>query len=261
MHRLAALTLAAAFVVAQAPPAAAAPGDVHGARGRVVSPRAVQFGALPRITGPQAGPAREHAEGVNPEVDAERDRQKRHPHAIAPADFRQFTLDPGAPLAPGAGTGFEGITQAGYIPGEPTVAAGPLNVFSCGNVSVTVTNKDGSNRAETSGRTFFGVTPGEGDISDPQCYFDALRGRFVALCFTEGKSGSTQWSNFYLAISQSSDARGAWWLYKFDQTLDGSTPTSNWSDYEGLGVSDDKLAMSSQQFAFSGNSYQYQKIR
>src|ERR1041384_6781038 len=44
-------------------------------------------------------------------------------------------------------------------------------------------------------------------------------------------------------------------------TKDGTTQTTNWGDYEGLGISDDKIVFSSQQFSFGGNAYQYQKFR
>ena len=233
-----------------------------------VTPRSFNFRDLP----PRA--PSEHLPVVNREDREweeyeERIRElKLNPPVIPVSAFRTFTLDttpaPSVkgslePMAPTFGTQFEGITQAGFIPSEPTVAGGPLNIFSAGNVSVTVTDKDGTNRVETSGATFFGVPPAEGAISDAQCYYDALRGRFLALCFTVGTSPN--FSKFYLAISKTNDARGAWWLYSFDMTLDGSTPTTNWGDYQGLGVSDDKLVFSSQQFSFGGNLYRYQKLR
>ncbi len=201
----------------------------------------------------------------------ELERLKKHPPQILPDQLRTITLDrnagaaslrlrPGAePFAPTAGNGFEGIRQNGYIPGEPTVAAGPLNVFTAGNVSVTVTDKDGTNRVETLGTSFFNVGAGEGAISDAQCFYDALRGRFVALAFTVGTS--PDFSYFYLAISKTNDARGQWWRYKFDMTLDGTTPTGNWADYPSLGMSGDKIALTAQMFNFVGNAFQYQKVR
>jgi hypothetical protein len=192
---------------------------------------------------------------------------KDNPPVLPVEGFAQFTLDTTpaqgkgslAPLAPTLGNGFEGITQQGFIPGEPTVAAGPLNIFSAGNISVTVTDKNGSNRVETNGASFFGVPASEGAISDAQTYYDALRGRFIALCFTQGTSPN--FSKFYLAISQTNDARGAWWTYAFDMRLDGAVLTNNWGDYQGLGVSDDKIVFSSQQFSFGGNIYQHSKFR
>jgi hypothetical protein len=236
---------------------------------RPVTPRSFNFGDLPRRPPSENLPITLRREHEWKELAEIVEKLKANPPYLPVTSFAQFTADPTppgsgikgslSPLAPTVGTGFEGITQGGFIPGEPTVGAGPLNIFSAGNISVTVTNKDGTNRVETNGATFFGVTAGEGAISDAQCYYDALHGRFVAIAFTQGTSPN--FSNFYLAISKTNDARGAWWLYKFDMTLDGSTPTSNWSDYEGIGISEDKLVFSGQQFTFSGNQYQYQKLR
>lgn len=268
---LAALGVLLAASIPAAPAAARTPRE-DGIRsfGEPVNARSFAFSSLPPRQ-PGEGFVREipKPHGINAEHDRRIEWLKRNPPRIRPEDVRTFTLDrnpgagslrarPGAePLAPTAGNGFEGISQAGYIPGEPTVAAGPLNVFTLGNVSVTVTNKDGTNRVETLGTTFFGVTPGEGSISDGQCYYDAVHGRFVALAFTVGSS----WSNFYLVISKTNDARGQWWRYKFDMTKDGTTPTGNWADYHSLGVSEDKIAMTAQMFALVGGAYQYQKVR
>lgn len=276
MTRSILLAALGALLLVPALPAPAAPTPLPEARkfrrlfGPRVEPRSFSFTNLPPRQ-PGEGIVREvhKPQGWNADYERQMERLRRNPPRILPADLRTLTLDgnagaaslrlrPGAgPLAPVVGNSFEGITQQGYIPGEPTVAAGPLNVFTTGNVSVTVTNKDGSNRVETMGRTFFGVTPGEGDVADAQCYFDPVRGRFVALCFTVGGD----FSNFYLAISKTNDARGQWWRYKFDMTLDGAVPTGNWADYHSLGVSDDKLAMTAQMYNFAGTAYQYQKVR
>src|SRR5262249_26119753 len=121
------------------------------------------------------------------------------------------------------------------------------------------TNKDGTSRIETAGSTFFGVPAAEGPISNPQCFYDALHGRFVAACYTLAFAPNT--SFFYLAVSQTSDARGAWWVYRLDMTKDGAAVTANYGDFPGLGLSEDKLVLSSQQRAFLDDSYQYQKFR
>jgi hypothetical protein len=234
-----------------------------------VRPRSFHFNDLPVRPPSEALPIQRRPPRKWEEYENFLSGLKANPPAIPVTSLSQFTLDrtPASPdgkgglepFAPTLGTGFEGITQGGFIPSEPTVAGGPINIFSAGNVSVTVTNKDGTNRVETSGATFFGVPAAEGAISDAQCYYDALHARFVALCFTQGKSPN--FSKFYLAVSQTNDARGAWWTYAFDMTLDGSNPTNNWGDYQGLGVSEDKIVFSSQQFSFGGNLFQYSKFR
>lgn len=235
-----------------------------------IVPRVFRFSDLPQAPNLENAPVTLRREHEWAEATLEVKKLKANPPFLPATSFAQFTEDTTpananpkggfTALAPTLGTGFEGITQGGFIPGEPTIGAGPLNIFTAGNVAVTVTNKDGTNRVQTTGATFFGVPAAEGAISDAQCYYDALRNRFVALCFTQGTSPSN-FSNFYLAISQTNDARGAWFLYKFDMSKDGNVQTTNWSDYQGLGVSDDKIVFSGQQFSFAGNAYQYQKLR
>jgi uncharacterized repeat protein (TIGR02543 family) len=273
MKRLLLAAVTALFVlpaIAHALPRSMPDPQVIEHRGSVVTPRTIEFGSLPRVSSePYSGPIGDpHAEGVWEEAERFIEQQKEHPNGPDLQNLgAHLTIDTtpaGAagltPFAPIIGGGFEGITQGPYIPSEPTVAAGPLNVFSPGNVNVTVTNKDGSNRVETDGATFFGVTPGEGAISDAQCYYDAVHGRFVAVAFTTGTSPSN-YSNFYLLVSKTNDARGAWWQYKLDMTKDGTSATSNWSDYESIGITEDKLVLTGQQFSFSTNSYQYPKVR
>ncbi len=257
-------SLAAALLLVLTLGASAAPREARTLHGDAVRPRIFRFSDLPRQENLEHLPITLRKEHEYEKLAEKVEELKRHPQTTIPANLHILNGDSrslaGGPLAPTTGTGFEGITQAGFIPGEPTVAGGPLNIFSAGNISVTVTNKDGTNRVETNGQTFFGVPGPEGAISDAQCYYDALRNRFVALAFTQGTSPSN-YCNYYLAISQTNDARGAWYQYKFDMTKDGNSPTTNWGDYQALGVSDDKIAFTSQQFSFAGNSYQYQKIR
>ncbi|MEO5989703.1 MAG: Ser-Thr-rich GPI-anchored membrane family protein [Candidatus Eisenbacteria bacterium] len=267
---LAALILLSSFPLrAFAQPPGANP---MSARGGSITPRSFEFNSLPGRSGDQLGLiAKRKPEGINRETEARVEALKLHPQGLTPDRLGLVTLDRTtgvrgfsaqadlSPLAPAINNGFDGITQGPYIPSEPTVAAGALNILSAGNVSITVTNKDGTNKVETNGATFFGVPAAEGAISDAQCYYDALRGRFVALCFTQGTTPN--FSFFYLAVSKTNDARGAWWLYKFDMTLNGATASSNWADYQALGVSDDKIAMTGQMFSFAGDAYQYQKVR
>jgi len=170
----------------------AVPTGVRAAAAAAVTPTSFIFSELPqRVPDEQAAVSTPRGH-LSPELAAELQRLKAHPPGLAPAAFAKFTLDPTAPpasagkgtfaaLAPSVGNGFEGITQQGFVPACPTVGAGPLNIFSCGNVSVTVTNKDGSSRVETSGSTFFNAPSAEGPVSEAQSFYDAVHGRFVAL--------------------------------------------------------------------------------
>jgi hypothetical protein len=226
--------------------------DINGIQGGTVKAVSVTVEQMLKSYVPYSGPVEEKPEGEPPYA------PRTAPPEVSALD--KFTYDKSSgenpSLAPVVGTGFEGITQSSYIPSEPTVAVGPNHVFSPGNSTVTITNKDGSGRTEISGNTFFGAPSSEGGISDAVCCYDAIRGRYVALCFTYQRN----MNNYYLMISQTSDARGAWWQYKFDWRIDGSTVTKNFGDFEEFGFSDDKFVISSQQFSFAGQ-YKYQKLR
>lgn len=161
--------------------------------------------------------------------------------------------------APSIGINFEGITQSGYIPSEPQPAAGPDHIVILGNTSVKVTDKSGNILQNVLQSTFFGIPSGEEPGFDGKCFYDARNGRFLLL--TETQNAATTTSNFYLAISQSNNAMGSWYIYTLNMTIDGSTQSTNWSDFPGLGLSSDKIVVSAQQYSFSTNAYRYQKLR
>ena len=229
--------------------------DVNCVKGNAITVTSMTLDEMLKIYVPYLGPVQEKPEAEPPYA------PRVEPPMVT--TINQVTVDKSVNQVPGfaptLGLGFEGITQSSYIPSEPTVAVGPSHVLSPGNSTVTITNKDGSGRTEVSGNTFFGAATSDGAISDAVCCYDAIRGRYVALCFT--MNSSKKISNYYLAISKTSDARGAWWQYKFDWTYDGVTKTTNWGDFQEFGFSGDKFVISSQQFSFSGNAYKYQKLR
>lgn len=196
-------------------------------------------------------------------------------HTIRNLTLEAFPCNGSELLIPGPG--FEGITQAigtndfnqpvRISPSEPTVAVGPTEIFSMGNSSVTVTDKSYPNtRTEVESYDFF---QSGSNVIDPQCFYDARRGRFIALAMNTDLSCG---AGFYLMISTTSSARGSWYRYEFDWTLDGPYPSGNWGDFEGLGVSADKIAMTARQWKLVPNPnngdcgchlpgpYKYEKI-
>jgi hypothetical protein len=181
-------------------------------------------------------------------------------------NLSHFTYDKSAdnppPFAPNTGVNFEGIAYTNSIPSEPQPAVGSNHIFILGNVSVKIADKSGTTLSSVLQTAFFNIPSAEGAGFDAKCFYDYRRGRFLALCETNYYSSSAgRYINYYyLAISATSDAMGTWYIYKFDMTKNGATQTSNWSDFPGLGISDDKLVMSGQQYNTSGN-YQYQKLR
>ena len=138
----------------------------------------------------------------------------------------------------------------------------PLGVLAVGNCDVMTAHKDGTSPVHTTTNTFFGNTGDAGSDGDIIAYYDNQYGRFVTIAFA---TDASTYSHMVVAISKTNDATGAWWKYQFDWTIDGTTPTGNFADFEKVGVSADKFVISSQQFVMSSTAanrvYMYQKLR
>ena len=158
-------------------------------------------------------------------------------------------------LAPNQGTNFQGMLQNGWIPDDAAVAVGPNHVINMTNSQWAVYSKTtGAQLFITQFDPWFGTAAGGG--FDPKCFYDAAAGRYVIMCVEQSSPNAL----IDISVSQTSDPLGAWWKYSFDATLDGSTPTSNWMDFPGMGYSDNAIYVGGDQYTFAG-SYKYSKVR
>ncbi len=160
---------------------------------------------------------------------------------------------------PSLSTNFEGTIQDFSIPCDAMMAVGPTQTISTGNSTIRIRAKAGGAPTTVRADVFFG-SRFTSDYFDPKVVFDILRQRFVVL-YDELVDGSE--SNYFIAISQTSDATGAWYIYQFNMQLDGLTPTNNWADFPGLGIDDNCIYITANMFTFptSTASFQYVKTR
>ncbi len=164
-----------------------------------------------------------------------------------------------AAAAPSSLTNFPGISATGWQPPDCTFAAGPSHVLASVNATVAVYPKTGGAPLKQITLTswFSNVISGA-KIFDPKALYDQHAGRWVLLAVALGP-GSTD-SFFLLSVSKTNDPLGGWFNYKMDAKKDGTTATSNWADYPGLGVDGQALYLTANMFSFGG-SFQYAKIR
>ncbi len=160
----------------------------------------------------------------------------------------------GGTLAASTGTTFNGPGQFGWIPYDAAIAVGPSHVLVLTNAQFGIYTKAGAFVSLTQYDNFFGTAAGT--AFDGKCFYDAVAGHFVML--TDMESNPNAFMN--VAVSQTTDPTGAWWIYQLNWTLDGSTPTSNWGDYPSLGYDDNAIYIGANQYSFS-NSYKYSKVR
>lgn len=172
----------------------------------------------------------------------------------------------GAPLssaptaaAPSSLTSFPGISATGWLPPDCTFAAGPSHVLASVNATVAIYPKAGGAPLKQITLTawFSNVISGA-KIFDPKALYDQHAGRWVLLAVALGPGSAD--SFFLLSVSKTSDPLGGWFNYKMDAKKDGTTTTSNWADYPGLGVDSQALYLTANMFSFGG-FYQYAKIR
>jgi len=144
-----------------------------------------------------------------------------------------------------ARTSFAGLGQAddtnafgpGIEPPDPWVAVGPADVVQSVNSLIRITDRAGTPKTQVTAQSFFGVLPAQVNSADPRIIYDAQHDRWVGTYLSYDCTDGY----LYLAVSQTNDPTGTWRRWYF--TYAGYLP-----DYPGLGSSDDKIAISADEF-------------
>lgn len=113
---------------------------------------------------------------------------------------------------------FNGQSQLGGAPADPSVAGGPSNVVEEVNARIGVYTRGGALLTSSSLNTWFQV-PGD-SIFDTHVIFEPQGKRFMVMAEDGTKN---QW---LLSVSSTSDATGGWCTYKLDALNSGDGNTS-----------------------------------
>lgn len=117
-------------------------------------------------------------------------------------------------LTTGTTHNFDGQQESCCTPSDMAVAVGG-QVVQVVNVSITVLSKTGVVQTgyPKSLTSFFGL-PGGTYVTDPRAFYDNANSRYVVIALTESApSSNTNVGKLLLAVSQTSSATGAWWVY------------------------------------------------
>src|SRR4051794_12981827 len=165
------------------------------------------------------------------------------------------------PLAPPTLANFEGIPQTAFRPPDCTLAVGPDDVMVAVNVDLVGYTKAGSQRFRWANFTamFNPVIPPNAQMFDPKLAYDHYANRWI-VCIAARRPTPQQGSWILMGVSQTPDPAGAYWIWATDATVDGSTASTNWSDYPMLGFDTQAIYVSTNQFAFAGG-FSYAKVR
>lgn len=247
-------------------PAAVSPALPHsGASGpglAISEPMTVNFADVALLSPPKyVGLLRSHIQGEVLQYEGGIDATQPRSHATSAIELGRPDVDTLTNKALGdIKTSFDGLANTGWIPPDTVVAVGPSRVLESTNSGVAVYDKAGSTLVGyTTFDTFFNTVKPvgwAGFMFDPRVHYSPTHGKFVMLAL--GLDQAAQGSYFFLAVSQTADPLGTWWIYRINTNFGGFTADA-WLDYSGLGVDDWGVYFTGNYFLWAGG-YKYSTI-
>lgn len=147
-------------------------------------------------------------------------------------------------LSPPVATGFQGLNDDNtVIPPDTHGAVGPNHVMTTLNSQVRVQDRSG-NILSTISLNGFWRAVGNPDAFDPKCLYDPYAQRWM---FTACGDARSDKSSLLMAVSQTSDPTGNWYLYR----IDGDPGNQSWVDYPSLGFNKDWIVVNANMFAIN----------
>lgn len=131
------------------------------------------------------------------------------------------------------GSGFEAITDTGWLPPDPHMAVGPEHVVAIVNGGVAFFKKDGTRtffQSISGGSGFWGSVGASSFVFDPRVLFDPDSGRWLVMA-AEHQGSSAGY--FALAVSDDDDPNGVWYKYRWNLTSQIGT---HFIDFPHIGV-------------------------
>ncbi len=170
-----------------------------------------------------------------------------------------------SPLAPNLLVNFESIDDGSQLDGflhrppDCAMAAGQNHVMVAINSMFAIYTKTGTLVSQASYASFFSSVCSGCSPFDPRVVYDSLAARWILLC-VNGNSSTTNVSNYLIAVSQTSDPTGSWWLYSINGVLNyPGTGENTWADFPQLGfdgiasASGGAVYVTSNQFTFGAS--------
>jgi len=153
---------------------------------------------------------------------------------------------------------FQGIPQTNYNPPDDYIAAGPDHLIVVVNNLWRIYDKSGNIQRTINAADWYSNVVGAATPVDPKILYDHFDNRWLMVWIY---IDHTQLRSYYLvSVSDDRDPNGIWFNWALPSNLNGSLPSDNWGDYEGVGFSEDAVFITSNQFSFSG-VYEYVKLR
>jgi len=97
--------------------------------------------------------------------------------------------------------------------------------------------------------------------TDPKVIYDHFFNRWIMVDLGLSLKEIGEISYYLLAVSHTSDPTGPWCVWALDAKKNGSATSSEWADYPGLGVDQEAIYITSNQFSEIFPIFKYAKLR
>jgi hypothetical protein len=155
---------------------------------------------------------------------------------------------------------YQGFLDPGtYIPPDNYMAAGPQHVIAVDNGRFRIWDKSGNVLKTININQWFSTTLSGASAFDPKVQYDHFNKRWI-MVWLDQNDPPNQRGYYLISVSDDSIPLGIWYNYALSNTLNGSSESGLWSDYEGVGFDNQALYITGRQFQFGGY-FQYCKIR
>lgn len=160
-----------------------------------------------------------------------------------------------------AGVSYEGIREVASPP-DSHIAVGSSEILVIVNHRFEIYNKlnPGTRLNWHTFDDWLQYNAPAGTFSfDPRVIYDRWNSRFIMII--DGKNDTTQQTFWFVSVSQTPSALGAWTIFTFNPGINGSTPTSDWADRPDIGVDGNNLFITSNMYDFATSQHGYGKVR
>lgn len=128
------------------------------------------------------------------------------------------------------------------FPPDVNGAVGFNHLMTTLNSQVRIQEKNGNNISTVSLLAFWQAgLPSLTDVFDPKITYDPYNHRFIFVCCAQRRSAA---SSIVIALSQTSDPTGGWWMYQID--IDGNN--DEWFDFPSMGFNKKWITISGNLF-------------
>jgi hypothetical protein len=150
---------------------------------------------------------------------------------------------------------FQGFNDPGsYIPPDPYCAAGPTHIMGVDNGRLRIWTKNGQLVKTIIADVWFGTTLSGVGAFDPKVSYDAFAKRWIMVWLDQNDPPNPR-GYFLVSASDDSNPIGQWVNWAISNTLNGSSESGTWSDYQGVGFDNQALYIVGRQFGFSGGFF------